>query len=114
MTDISKLNKTELKSLLKDLKLYSKMKKELWKRWVKQYESIKTGIPILKVEYFSDVSKSDRESIAKDIYKKVFSIDNPENIEYKENINFGWWIRIYRNNDLVDMSFNKIEQKIKK
>ncbi len=107
--DISKL-----KELLKNLKLYRDLTKKLWNRWKKLFDNLINKKDFYKVQYFSSLKQEDVEQEAIKAFKKIFSVDvNKENIVFEKNKWIDWWIRIFKNDDLVDLSFKKIENILK-
>jgi len=112
--DIGNLNKSDLKDLLKKLSLYKNLRRKLWKRWIKAYDNIINWKNEYKVEYFSAMDKDYvlKESI--ETYQKAFWVKpDISEIEIIENANLKWWMKLYFNDNLVDMSFSKVSALIK-
>ena len=112
--DIKKLSKEELTTLLKDLKLLSKLKKDLGKRWQKVFELKNENKNSYEVEYFPALSEEEAYLDALKIFNKVFS-ENPskEEIRFVKSDFIKWWIRVYKNDNRVDLSFSKVEKLVK-
>lgn len=113
--NIEGLDLKDLKELLKEVKLYRDLNKQLWNRWKIVYEKIKTGKSDYHVEYFTVLEKDIvlEESIK--VYKTVFWLDvSKEDIKLIEKDSLKWWIKVYLDDKVVDLSYDKIERKIKK
>ena len=116
MTDISKLSKLELKSLLKKLELLNSLKKSLGNRWNREYQRINNGIHSYKVEYydFGEGSLSYVKEKSTESFKKLFWLDlQLQEIEFVTNQNLKWWMRIYFNDNMYDLSYNRFENLLK-
>ena len=98
--NIDKLNLSELKDLLKEMKLYRDLRKQLWARWKAVYKNLKNWENIFVVEYFPKISKE----LAFSESKKIF----------KEKEELKWWIRVYFNDKVLDLSYIKIERELSK
>lgn len=113
--NINNLNLIELKELLKELKLYNNLKKQLWDRWEKIYKNQKEWRMSLVVEYFPSISKKTAFEESKKIFKNIFNLDvEMSDLEFKENQNIKWWIRFYMNDKVLDLSYSKIERDLSK
>ena len=114
MENIEKLNSSELKTVLKWLKLYSDLTKKLGNRgkaifgrelsWKKSY----------KVEYTSAITKDLAFDKASNAFQKAFwVIPNKEDIVFIENNTIFWGIKIFENDSMVDLSLSKAIDQIK-
>lgn len=116
MTDITKLNKWELKDLLKNLQLLATLKKSLWKRWVKEYARVHNWQNILKVEYF-DYGNGALEYVKEkslEVYKKIFGGDvELSQVEFVKNQNLEWWMRVFYNDTMCDIAYNRFQNLLK-
>ncbi len=112
--DIKKMSADELTQLLKDLRLYRTLEKELWERGKELYDRIQNGKNSFQVEYFSSVSPDLAWISAEKIYKTVFK-KNPEKseVQFLKNENLKWGIKVYLDDQVVDLSFDKIEKSLK-
>lgn len=112
MINIENLNISELKELLKKIKFYWNLKKQLWIRGVDLFKRELIWKDLLIVEYCWE-----KESAMKywtELFKKVFSINADLNdIKFIENKNLKGWIRIFKNDSMIDISFLKIEKLLK-
>lgn len=111
LNDWQNLNREELKSLLKDLKWVKMLLKDLWnKRWFKEFTKVNTWKSSYIVEYFPSMSQKDLESLSISIYSKAFNKNVPtDEIIFKENPELNWWLRIFSDYDMLDLSYKKIE-----
>ena len=108
MQNIENLNKAELEQLLKDLRLYKDLVKKVWTRWKTIYENLFNWKNEYKVEYYGDLDESYVLWEAKSVYKKVFDIEvNDSDIQISKNEKIKGWVKIYFNDNLVDLSFQK-------
>lgn len=115
MKGIETLDLRQLNTLLSDLKGYKDMTKKLWKRGTALFHRNLSDTPFLQIEYFPSLSESDVFTSASGVYKKVFWIE-PKQSEItfvkKESILGG--MKIYKDDNVVDMSFSKVERLLKK
>lgn len=117
MTDISKLNKLELKELLKKLNLLNSLKKSLWNRWFREYRKINDWVNSYRIEYFENSSKTGLDFAREKAlisFKELFHLDlKLEEIEFIQNNNLSWWIRIFYNDNMFDLSYARFEKLLK-
>jgi len=112
---LEKAKKGELKDLLKNLRMYRELVKKVWKRWQKIYHNTFDWINDYVVEYYWDLEKSYVLEKAKEVYKKTFDIEvNNEDIEMKQKDNIKWGMKIYLNDNLLDLSFLRFHNLLKK
>ena len=105
------LSSTDLKELLKVLKLYKELVDKLWTRGKSIFKSIITWKSNYKVEYYSFASKKDSLEEGIEVYKKVFWEDvSPKDIVLSKKDNLDWGIRVYKDDALVDISFKKASE----
>lgn len=113
--NIDSLNLKELKELLKELKLYNNLTKQLWDRWREKFENQKKWKKSLMVEYFPSISEEVAFLESKKIFKNIFWIDvEKEDLKFKENSNIKWWMRFYLDDKVLDLSYLKIERNLSK
>jgi len=111
--EINKLNLKELKFLLKKIKTYKEFRNKLWNRWVELFKRNMNNKNLLVVEYFPSIDENLAKNIALKVYKKKFNLDVKENeIVFIKKEELKWWIKVYKNDFLVDLSFLKVEKKI--
>lgn len=114
--DIKNLSKKELVTLAKKLHLLSSLKKSLWNRGVKEYHKILDGKDIFKVEYFDFGNDALNYVQEKSIesFKKLFWLDiQLTQIEFVKNQNLQWWMRIFYNDNMFDLSYNRFQNLLK-
>jgi len=111
MKEIASLSKKELRTLLKHLTTYQKLQKAIGKRGVSEYHRVQNGKDILKVEYFPTKDMSGIQKQTLEIYEKVYSkkIDTKD-ILWIEKQDLQWWIRVFLNDEMIDMSFARFAQ----
>lgn len=108
---LDKLKRTELEDLLKSLKFYREAKSKLWNRWKKIFNRVYNWKSSYKVEYFPKMEEKDVWAEAKKIFKKSFSETiKKEDVEFIKNEKLLWWIVVYKNDDIVDLSFSKVKK----
>jgi len=112
--DITKMSREELQSALKELRLYRDLTNELWERGKDLYDRIQNGKHSYQVEYFSAVNPELAWESASEIFSKVFKV-NPkkEEVELLKNDHLKWWIKVYLDDEVVDLSFDKVEKALK-
>lgn len=113
--NIEKLNKSELQELLFSLKFYKNVKSKLWNRWKRVFDRLYNWKSFYKIEYFSKMDLEDVWTQAEKVYKKSFwlSLDRKEVI-FVENDLLLWWIIVFRDDEIVDLSFSKIKYSLEK
>lgn len=113
--ELNNLNLNDLHIVLKDLKLYRGLKKQLWDRGKTLYKQIKTWEKIFEVEYFTSMSEDLAWEEAKKAFKKAFDLEVERNkVKFTPKQSLIWWIRVYVDDKVVDLSYSKIEKTLKK
>lgn len=108
MTNLEGLDKAELELLLKDLKIYKDLIKKVWKRWKQIFDNKFNNKNEFVVEYYWDIDESFVLAEAKEIYNKIFDINvKDDDIKLVKNNEIKWWMKIYLNDNLIDLSFLK-------
>ena len=108
------LSLSESKELLRSLKLYEDLWKKLWNRGEKLFKSISSWKSIYKIEYFENASKKDAIEEWLIAFKKVFwETPKVEEITLEARKALAWGIRIYKDDNLLDLSFKKAEDALK-
>jgi len=112
-TKLWKLNSKELKELLKSLKLYLDLTKKLWNRWKTIFNNILSWKKSYKVEY-SNLWKDTAWEEAINVFKKVFWVSpKEEEVSFLENKNILAWIKVFQDDNMVDISLKKAINQIK-
>lgn len=115
MQNLDNLNKSELQELLKELKVYKDLIKKVWNRGKKIFENIYNSKNDYLVEYYSELEEAYVYEEASKIYKKLFDVKvEKEDIRFVRNDKILGWIKVYLNDNLVDMSFLKFYNLLKK
>lgn len=108
MQKIENLSKVELEELLKNLRLYKDLIKKVWKRWEKIFSHLFNWENVYLVEYYWDLEESYVLKESKEIYKNLFDAKvNDADIKIVKNQEIKWGMKVYLNDDLVDLSFQK-------
>ena len=113
--ELKNLDSTSLPLLLKNIKLYKDLTKKLWNRWKKMFEKIKNDKSYYLVEYYPSVSEDYIFSMSGEVYKKVFwTTPSREEIVFSKKESILWGMKIYKDDQVVDLSFSKVEKELKK
>ena len=105
---------SDLKEVLKSLRLYKDLSEKLWNRGKELFKSIESNTSIYKIEYFSWSSKEDALKEWLIAYKKIFGVSPKiEEINLIKKESLEWWIRIYKDDNLSDLSFKKASEALK-
>ncbi len=111
MLKIDNLSSLELKELLKKVKLYKDLTKNLWNRWKKLFKNITENTHSYKVEYFPSMNEEEVKKEALWVIEKVFGekiLEKDLNLVKKESLK--WWIRVFKDDNLVDLSYKKVSK----
>jgi len=115
MENIEKLNKQELEDLLKNLRTYKDLMKKVWKRGKKIYDNVFNWKNEYVVEYFDKLDSDYVLKEALEIYNKVFWVKvSDSEVKLVENPNVKGGMKVYLNDNLVDLSFLKFYNILKK
>jgi len=113
--DFKNLKREELEKLLKELNLYNDLRKKLWKRGTNLFKRNINDSNLLEVEYFPSINENIAFDNALEIYIKVFNIKpKKEEIRFISKDSIGGWIKVYKDDLMVDFSFSKVENILKK
>lgn len=113
--DISTHSKSELQTLLKSLKSYRALEKFVGRRGRAIFARAQSGTKLYRVEYFSDANRNILEPIVVSAYARHFgeTIDTKA-IEWKQNNTIRGGIRIFSGDDMMDISFQEVENRLKR
>lgn len=112
--DIKNLNKSELENLLSSLNLYLDLSKKLWKRGKEIFKRNLSWESEFLVEYFPSISEDTAYENSLEVYSKVFSIKpSRKSIRFEARDSLLGWIKVYKDDMLVDLSFSKVEKMLK-
>lgn len=113
--DFKNLKKEELEKLLAELNLYKDLWKKLWKRGTKLFKRNISGESLYEVEYFSSINEDIAYENAMQVYTKVFDVTpKKEEIRFISKDSIWGWIKVYKDDSMVDLSFSKVENLLKK
>ena len=113
MEKIEKLNLVELKLVLKWLKLYKDLTKKLWNRWKAIFDKETSWINTYKVEYTSSIGFEKAFEKASIGFKKAFGeTPKKEKIIFVKNNSILWGVKIFKNDNVVDLSLSKAVNQI--
>ncbi len=114
MKNIDSLTIADAKDLLRNLNIYRDMKKKLGARWIALFKRNLSGQSSFLVEHFSTVPEDLAFSNAQAIYKKTFGVEpKREDIQFQQIDSIGWGIKVYMDDNMVDMSYSKIKKALK-
>jgi len=115
MKILENLNLEDTKSVLSHLRIYSDMTKKLWKRGRELFERTLHSTKVYKIEYFPSLWEDAAWSGAQRVFEKSFG-EKPErlNVRFTPNEAVKWGMKIYVNDNMVDMSFDKVEKLMQK
>lgn len=112
---VQTLDEKGLKNLLSELKLYQDLQKKLGNRWEDLFDRKHSWEKLLVVEHFTSVTEDMAWEQAESVYKKAFALDvSREKVKFVSRDTLKWGIKVYLDDSMVDLSFSKIEQSIKK
>jgi len=113
--DFTNLPKDKLKELLKDLNLYNNLTKKLWNRWKRLFNKIKNDKSYFLVEYYPYSNMDYVETKSMEVYSKFFSCSpNKNEIVFVPKKSVLWWMKVFMDDNVVDLSFEKVEKNLKK
>ncbi len=115
MTNLENLDRSQLQGLYKQLLEYKNLSKKLWKRGRTQFQNTLLWKDTFVVEYHPSLEVWYVQEQAKNVFQKVFG-KTPENseISFQSSSKLLWGMKVYCNDFLVDMSFLKFYNQIKK
>ena len=114
MENLEKLNSSELKIVLKWLKLYSDLSRKLGNRWKAIFDRELSWKDSFKVEYTSAMKIDNVWEKAVLAFEKAFSIKpDKKDVVFIQNNTIFWGIKIFKNDDMVDLSLSKAMNQVK-
>jgi len=110
MKQLEKLNLTDSKSLLREMRKYADMSKKLWQRGKNLFMKELLWKQTLKVEYFPALGQAWAWSQAENVFSKSFGISaQKDEVEFVESSTLKWGMKVYCDDNMVDLSFKKVE-----
>ncbi len=114
MEKLDNLKAVDLKAILKWLKLYAGLTAKIWKRWKDLFHRELDGTHSYKVEYTSSMWESSAWKQAGSAFKKSFwTTPAKTQVDFILNDEIEWGIKIFRNDDMVDLSLSMAINQIK-
>ncbi|EKD29727.1 MAG: hypothetical protein ACD_78C00303G0005 [uncultured bacterium (gcode 4)] len=114
MFNISSYTKSELVTILRGLKLYRTLDKQVGKRGRELFARSRSPHESYRVEYVGE-SHADLEPLVLSTYQSRFDIQVPrEQIIWKRNDALKWGVRLFVGDDMVDVSFKEAERRVLK
>jgi len=115
MKQIENINLQDAKTLLRDMRKYSDMAKKLWKRWKSLFMKELLWSQSLKVEYFPALWEDAAWAQAESIFSKSFWLQaKKDEVEFIESPILKWGMKLYCDDNMVDLSFKKVEHLMQK
>lgn len=113
-TTFDTLDLKGLRTLLHEMNTYKDLRSKLWNRWIELFKRNMNNKNLLVVEYFPSAPKDVVEDIATGVYKNTFALEvKKEDIVFVEKKDIWWWVKIYKDDLMVDMSFSKVQKLIR-
>ena len=115
MKEIDNLTLEEAKQVLKGISSYADMSKKLWERGKELFKKQMRGENTYVVEYFPALGQSAAWSQAEGVYAKTFHVTpGQDEVTFIEKTDVKWGMKVYCNDDMVDLSYKKVETLIQK
>lgn len=115
MKQIDNIDLTQAKSLLRDMRKYADMSKKLWKRGKSLFMKQLLWTQTMRVEYFPALWQKWAWSQAESVFLKSFGVHaKQEDVEFIESPILKWGMKVYCDDNMVDLSFKKIEYLMQK
>ncbi len=112
--DINNLDLSTLKILLKNVKKYKELRNKLWKRGEELFNLSINNKSKYLVEYYWKIDQKELFTLSKKIYKESFWEEPSESeILFERNDAIKWWLKVYKDDFVADLSFSKIEKQIR-
>lgn len=115
MKQLDNINLSDAKSLLKDMRVYADMTKKLWNRWKALFMKNLLGQKTLRVEYFPALGEDTAWSQAEGVFSKSFWVKAKKaEVEFVSSSLLKWGMKVYCDDNMVDLSFKKVENLMQK
>ncbi len=114
MIDIKTLSLPDAKKILKSLRSYQDISKKVGRRWRAIFSWKMNNISRYLVEYYPTVEEDFVYEKSLPVFKKFFGCEpKREEIVFVKNERILWWMNIYKDDSLVDLSFKRVVNKLK-
>lgn len=115
MKQLDNLSLADAKSLLRDMRVYADMTKKLWLRGKNLFMKNLLGQKTLTVEYFPALWVDGAWSQAEGVFSKSFWVKaKKEDVIFVEISALKWGMKVYCDDNMVDLSFKKVEHLMQK
>ncbi|MCD5375188.1 hypothetical protein LR010_01910 [Candidatus Gracilibacteria bacterium] len=115
MKQLENIDLAQAKDILKHLRSYADMSKKLGLRGQALFMKNFTNSQSFTVEFFPALGEESAWSTAQDIFKKSFSLSpKREEITFIENASIKGGMKVYVNDDMVDLTYKKVENLMQK
>lgn len=112
--NLSIYTKPELQTILKGLKSYRALEKFVGRRGRAIFARAESGEKLYRAEYFGEENKAVLEPMVIAAYASHFGERiEASKIEWKRNDAIRGGIRIFSGDDMVDVSFQEVENRLK-
>lgn len=113
MNTIKNLKIWELKSVLKQLKLYWNLSKKIGNRWKRLFHRTLNNTHSYKIEYMPSMWKEIAWNISQKSFQKAFWIlPNKEDVAFVENTALLGGIKIFQDDAMLDLSLSMVAHQI--
>lgn len=114
MFDVKTLTLSEAKNILKSLRRYADISKKVGKRGKDIFRNTSSGVSQYTVEYFPVVDEDFIYSKSLEVFEKFFAAHpTREEIRFIKKDSLLWGMKVYKDDNLVDMSFSRVVDKLK-
>lgn len=114
MQKIQNLTLPQAKELLKSLRTYQDISKKVGRRWRSLFERNNKGMPLYVVEYLPNVEEDFVYGKSLPVFEKFFGVTpKKEEVVFVKKEWVLWGMKVYMDDNLVDMSFKKVVDKLK-
>jgi len=115
MKQLENIDISLARELLSWLREYADMKKKLWVRGRDLFMRNMNGEKLFSVEYFSGMSEDTAWEQAEGVFKKSFGETvEKKYVSFEKNDDIKWGMKVYMDDNMVDLSFKKIETMLQK
>jgi hypothetical protein len=115
MKQIEKLNLADAKKLLFEIRSYADMTKKLGNRGRGLFMKTLLGTQSFTVEYFPALGEDSAWEKAQSVFKKSFSVSpSREEVRFIENAKIKGGMKVYSDDNMVDLSYKKVENLMQK
>ena len=113
--DFWNISLDDAKQLLRLLLEDEDMRRKLWKRWATLFSNKLNDKHVLRVEYHPALSIDDIRWYVESLYRTIFQFEwSLENIDFRENTQLQWGMKVFLDDNLLDLSYKRIEKKLQK